>query len=233
MIFIWYKCLFIFIRPSSDGTYFGMVMSVRVSIRPSVTVFRTFFLHTLTYWDEILHIIMFYCTTVAQIKFECRRFASNFVGVMPFVKLRILEIQFSALFSYMLRHIELKFCIWLCFYCTADQVRVSTICNNYLEAMPLLKLRILKITQFSALFSYMFLFIELKFCIWPSVYELQIKFGCHDFLFMNFRSSGCHYFRSSLKEVPLWMYNFAHFSWVCFQINLKFLVWHLSISKIL
>ena len=26
----------IFIRPSSDGTYYGMVMSVRVSVRPSV-----------------------------------------------------------------------------------------------------------------------------------------------------------------------------------------------------
>ena len=26
---------FIFIRPSSDGTYYGMVMSVRVSVRPS------------------------------------------------------------------------------------------------------------------------------------------------------------------------------------------------------
>ena len=35
----------VFIRPSSDGTYYGMVMSVR----PSVTVFRTFLLHALTY----------------------------------------------------------------------------------------------------------------------------------------------------------------------------------------
>ena len=35
----------VFIRPSSDGTYYGMVMSVR----PSVTVFCTFLLHALRY----------------------------------------------------------------------------------------------------------------------------------------------------------------------------------------
>ena len=60
----------IFIRPSSDGTYYGMVMSVRPSVRPglrpsvrpSVTVFRTFLLHALTYWSEILCIILFLCT---------------------------------------------------------------------------------------------------------------------------------------------------------------------------
>ena len=122
----------IFIRPSSDGTYYGMEMSVhpsvRVSVPPSVrpsvrrsgspsasfphfsptcfdilswnfaydfvslyyrssssvinlrqvlwescpfwnleywkyTVFRTFLLHALTYWAEILHMTLFYCTT--------------------------------------------------------------------------------------------------------------------------------------------------------------------------
>ena len=54
-------CIFI-IRPSSDGTYYGMVMSVRVSVRPSVTIFRTFLLHALTYWSEILCITLFLCT---------------------------------------------------------------------------------------------------------------------------------------------------------------------------
>ena len=64
----------IFIRPSSDGTYYGMVMSVRVSVRPSVRptlrpsglrppIFRTFLLHALTYWAEILHMTLFWCTT--------------------------------------------------------------------------------------------------------------------------------------------------------------------------
>ena len=41
--------ILIFIRPSSDGTYYGMVMSVRPGLRPSVTIFHTFLLHALRY----------------------------------------------------------------------------------------------------------------------------------------------------------------------------------------
>ena len=117
--FVPFWCLVI--RPSSDGTYYGMVMSVRVSVRPAVrspsarfpnfsptcfgilswnfahdfvliyyrsslsvitlrqflkelclfvnleyrkyTVFRSFLLHALTYWAEILHMTLFWCTT--------------------------------------------------------------------------------------------------------------------------------------------------------------------------
>ena len=69
-----YNVCFIFIRPSLDGTYYGMVMSVRVSIRVSVhpsvrpsdlrpPIFRTFLLHAFTYWAEILHMTLFWCTT--------------------------------------------------------------------------------------------------------------------------------------------------------------------------
>ena len=75
--FEWLHFASIFKRPSSDGTYYGMVMSVRVSfgptLRPSIRpsgspsvrapVFRTFLLHTLTYWAEILHLTLFWCTT--------------------------------------------------------------------------------------------------------------------------------------------------------------------------
>ena len=253
----------VFIRPSSDGTYYGMVMSVRpsgspsvqLSVRPSVRpglrppVFYTFLQHALTYWAEILHI---FCLTVIQIKFECRQFASSFVGVMPLLELRILEkhsfphfsltcfdilswnfaydfvllyyrssssvvnfwrsyapfgtkntwnTQFSALFSYMLWHIELKFCIWLCFrtfllhaltywaeilhmtlfYCTTDQVRVSSICVNFCWSYAPFGTKNTGKTQFSALFSYMLWHMELKFCIWLCFTVLQIKFECRQF----------------------------------------------------
>ena len=47
----------VIIRPSSDGTYYGMVMSVRPGLRPAV--FRTFLLHPLTYGAEILHMTLF------------------------------------------------------------------------------------------------------------------------------------------------------------------------------
>ena len=92
--------IFICIRPSSDGTYYGMVMSVRVSIRvsvrPSVRLsvrpvsvrpFSALFSYML--W----HIELKFCTWlyfyVLQIKFDCRHFASIFEGVMPLCELRI------------------------------------------------------------------------------------------------------------------------------------------------
>ena len=59
------------------------------------TVFRTFLLHALTYWAEILHMTLFYCT----IKFECCQFALMFVGVMPLLELRILKIHSFPHFS--------------------------------------------------------------------------------------------------------------------------------------
>ena len=61
------------------------------------TVFRTFLLHALTYWAEIFCIWL--CFTVIKIKFECHQFASIFVGVMPLLELRILEIHSLSLFS--------------------------------------------------------------------------------------------------------------------------------------
>ena len=117
----WMLKFVLFVRPSSDGTYYGMMMSVRPGLRPSVhpsvrhsfphfsptcfdiliwnfvyhfifmhvrsssnainfrhflqelcsfltsksykyAVFRTFLLHALTYWSEILCITLFLCT---------------------------------------------------------------------------------------------------------------------------------------------------------------------------
>ena len=57
------------------------------------TVFRTFLLHALTYWAEILHMTLFYCTT------DQVRVPSIFVGVMPLLELRILEIHSFLHFS--------------------------------------------------------------------------------------------------------------------------------------
>ena len=57
------------------------------------TVFRTFLLHALTYWAEILHMTLFYCTT------DQVRVSSIFVGVMPLLELRILKIHSFPHFS--------------------------------------------------------------------------------------------------------------------------------------
>ena len=77
----------IFICPSSDGKYYGMVMSVRPSVRVSVRPFSALFSYML--WHIELEFCTWLCFNVLQIKFECRHFASIFEGVMPLCELRI------------------------------------------------------------------------------------------------------------------------------------------------
>ena len=79
-----------------DGTYYGMVLSVRVSVRPSVRLsvrpvsvrpFSALFSYML--WHIELKFCTWLCFDVLQIKFDCRHFASIFEGVMPLCELRI------------------------------------------------------------------------------------------------------------------------------------------------
>ena len=121
------------------------------------------------------------CFTVLQIKFECRQFASIFVGVMPFLEYRILKIQFSTLFSYTLWHIDLKFCISFCFTILQIKFECCQLPSNFVGVMPLLDLEYWKIHSFSTLFFYMLWHIRLKFYIWLCFTVLQIKFECCQF----------------------------------------------------
>ena len=93
----------------------------------SYTVFCTFLLHALTYWAEILHMTLFYCTTgQLQVSSMGINFCSSNV---PF-GFRILEIHsfphFSPAFFDILS--------WFFSYtgnfvkCTVDQVQVSSLC---------------------------------------------------------------------------------------------------------
>ena len=108
------------------------------------TVFRTFLLHPLTYWAESLHITLFFCTT-DQVWVSSN---SVYIGVMPLFELRILWIQFSALFSYTLWHIELKFCTWLCFTVLQVNFKCRQLVSIFVGVMSLLGLRILEIHSF-------------------------------------------------------------------------------------
>ena len=113
------------------------------------TQFSTFFFYTL--WHIELKFCIWLCFTVLQIKFECHQFPSMFVGVMPLLELRILEIgnmQFSALFSYMLWHIELKFCIWHWFMVLQIKFECRQFASMFVGVMPPLELRILEIHSF-------------------------------------------------------------------------------------
>ena len=199
---------------------------------PSISVnfcwsYAPFELHTLTnmqfsahfsymLWHMEMKFCIWLCFTLLQIKFKSRQFASIFVGVMPLLELRILKIQFSALFSYILWYIELKFCIWLCFTLLQIKFECRQFASIFVGVMPLLELRILKI-QFSALFSYMLWYIELKFCIWLCFTVLQIKFECRQFasIFVGVMP---------LLELIPKIHSFPHFCPTCFDI----LSWNFS-----
>ena len=188
-------------------------------------------------WYIELKFCIWLCFSVLQIKFECRQFASIFVGVMPLLELRIMEIhsfphffltcfdilswnfaydffncttdqvrvssicvdfcrsyapfrtsntentQFSALFSYMLWHTM----YWAeilhisLFHRTTDQVRMLSICINSCGSYAPFGTSNTENSQFSALFSYMLWHIELKCCIWLCFTILHIEFECRQF----------------------------------------------------
>ena len=203
--------------------------SVRPSIRPSVRVsvrpFSALFSYML--WHIELKFCTWLCSNVLQIKFECRQFASSFVGVMPLLELRILkihsfphfsltcfdilswnfaydfvllyyrssssvvnllqflwelcpfwnllEIQFSALFSYMLWHIELKFCTWLCSNVLQIKFECRQFASSFVGVMPLLELRILEMHSFPHFI--------------PTCFDILSWNFAHDFVLLYYRSS--------------------------------------------
>ena len=98
--------------------------------------------------------------------------------------------QFSALFSYTLWHIELKFCIWLCFTALQIKFQCCQFLSIFVGVMPLLKRRILEIhsfphfslTRFDILsWNFAFDFV-LLFCISLYYDARKSKFECHQFL---------------------------------------------------
>ena len=173
----------VFIRPSSDGTNYGMVMSVRPTLRPSIRLsvrpFSALFSYML--WHIELKFCTWLCFTVLQIKFECRQFPSIFVGVMSLLELRMLKIHSFPHFSLTRFDIlswNFAYDFVLLYYWSSSSV--INFRQFFLRVMPLLECRILKI-QFSPLFSYTLWHIELKFCIWLCFNVLQVKFECHQF----------------------------------------------------
>ena len=192
-------------------------------------------------WHIELKFCIWLCFTVLQIKLECRQFASIFVGVMPLLERRILEIHsfphFSLtsfdILSWKLAYyfILLQFLLELClfvnleylkytvfrtfllhaltywaeilhmtlFYCTTDQVRVSSICINFCGSYALLERRILEIHSF------------LHFSLTP-FNILSWKFAYY-FIFL--------YYRSSLSVVNLGLF----WSYASFRTCIDKLSW--------
>ena len=179
--------------------------SVRPGLRPSVTVFRTFLLHALTYWAEILHITFY----EHSMKFKCRQFPSIFVGVMPLLELKILEIH-SFLLHALTYWTEILHMSLLC--CTIDQVWISLISVNICRSYAPFWYSNTGNTQFSALFFLIRWHIELKFCIWLCFNILQIKLECRQFpsIFVGVMPL--------LELKILEIHSFPQFSPTCFDI---------------
>ena len=189
------------LRPSSDGTYYGMVMSVFPSVHPSespsvshsfphfsptcfdilswnfachflliyirssssvvnfrpfllelcpfsnlkywnYTVFRSFLLHALTYWAQILHMTLFCCTT-DQVR--VLSISVHFCRSYPLLELRILEIHSFPHFSpicFVILSLNFAYDFILLYY------RSSVSVVNFTGVMPLLELKILEIHSF-------------------------------------------------------------------------------------
>ena len=142
----------VFIRPSSDGTYYGIVMSVRpsvrVSVRPSVRPsVRHSFPHfsptcfEILSWNFVYHFILMHVRASSN----AMNFCQCLLELCPFLTSNM---QFSALFSYMLWDIELKFCIWLCFTVLQIKFECRQFASIFVELCPFWNLNYWKYTVF-------------------------------------------------------------------------------------
>ena len=106
------------------------------------TVFRTFLLHALTYWAEILHMTLIYCT-IDQV-----RVSSIFVGVMPLSGLRILKIHSFRTFLLHALTYWAEILHMTLFHRTIYQVWLSSICVNFCRSNAPLERKMMKYTVF-------------------------------------------------------------------------------------
>ena len=171
--------------------------------------FRTFLLHALTYWAQILHKTLFHrITDQVRVSSICINSWGSFA---PIGTSNTGNTQFSALFSYMLLHIELKVCIWLCI----TVLQIKFVCCEFVSigvrVMPLLELRILKIHSFPHFSLTCFDILSWNFA--------------YDFVLPHYRLGSSvvnlHQFLWELCpfwNLEYWKYSFPHFPLTCFDI---------------
>ena len=143
----------------------------------------------------------FNCTTdqvrVSSISINfCRSYA-------PFGMYNTENTQFSALFSYTLRHMELKVCIWLCFNVLQIKFECRQFRSIFVGVMPLLELRILEIHSFP------------HFSL--TCFDRLSWYFAYDFLLLYYRSSSSVFnFRQFLWELcPFW--NLEYWKYTVFR----------------
>ena len=102
------------------------------------TVFRTFLLHALTYWEFCIWL----CFTVLQIKFECRQFLCELCPFWnsEYWKYTVFCTFFWHALTYWAENLHMAL-----FYWNKDQLRLSSICVNFLwELCPFWNFEYLK-----------------------------------------------------------------------------------------
>ena len=130
--------------------------------------------------------------------------------------------QFSALFSYMLWHIELKFCIWLCFTVLQIKFECRQFPSIFVGVMPLLECRILKIHSFPH-FSLTRLGLQTgRIMVWwcPSVrvsIRLSLRPTLRPSVRLSVRPSDSPSVRPTLRPSGSPSARFPHFSPTCFD----------------
>ena len=171
-----YHFIMMHVRASSNAINFRQFL---MELCPFLTsnfykyaVFRTFLLHALTFRAEIWHMTLFYCTT-EQVRVST--ISVNFCwSYAPFGTYNTENTQFSALFSYTLWHIELKFCIWLCFTVLQIKFQCCQFPSIFVGVMPLLERRILEIQSFPHL-------------SWNFAFDFVLLYYRSSFSVVNFR----------------------------------------------
>ena len=133
-------CIWLFFNVPQSKFEFRHFASIFVGVMPlcelRILEIHSFPHFSLTCFDILSSNFAYDCftVTVLQIKFECRLFASIFVGVMPlFGTKNTGNTQFSALFSHTLQHIELKVCILLCF----SELQIKFECRQFASILEL------------------------------------------------------------------------------------------------
>ena len=99
-------------------------------------------------WHIELKFCIWLCFTVLQIKFECRQFPSIFVGVMPLLELKLLEIPFSALSPTCFDILSWNFAHDFVLMYYRSSLSVVNLCQFLLELCPFWNLKYCKYTVF-------------------------------------------------------------------------------------
>ena len=85
-------------------------------------------------WYIELKFCIWLCLTTLQIKFDCRQFASIFVGVMPLLERKMMKYTVFRTFLLHALTYWAEILHMTLFYCTTDQVRVSSVSVNFCKS---------------------------------------------------------------------------------------------------